>query len=266
MAIEKTVLITGGSSGIGYTISRCFVKEGFRLLWVSLSNEEIAEGKSKMEQELPDAEIYGFAQDLSIDGAAQKVYDWTTSSKWRVDVLINNAGVGSYGFLHENDMQKEMNMIQLNVINLYALTRLYIKDMVACNQGTLINISSNTSFQPTPKLSAYGATKAFVKHFSRSIHEELKVLNSNVKVMCVCPAAIRDTNFKTAGRMENLKTFNGLATTTSEEVAKDVWNGYKSGKDFIISGWKMRLLYKISGIVPYSVQQFLVRKEIKEVV
>lgn len=137
--------------------------------------------------------------------------------------------------------------------------------MIAINKGTIINISSNSSFQPTPKLSTYGTTKSFVNHFTRSVNEELKMQKSNVKVICVCPSAIKDTNFKKVGKMENVKTFNGIAATTSEEVAKDVWNGFVKGKSFIVSGWKMRILYRVPGLIPYRIQQFLVRKEIKKV-
>ncbi len=265
MDIGKAVLVTGGSSGIGLTISKYFARAGYRLLWVSLLKQEMKAAQSQLKAEIPDCDINSLELDLSLSDAAQEVYAWIKENHWDIDVLINNAGFGTYGFSNDIDVDRELNMINLNVINLYKMTRLFLNDMIDQNQGTIINISSNTSFQPTPKLSAYGATKSFVKHFSRSINEELKMLNSKVKVICVCPAAIRDTNFKKAGNMENLKTFSGLATTTSEEVAKDVWNGFMKGKDFIISGWKMRMLHHISWIVPYRFQQFLVRKEIKEV-
>ncbi len=264
MDISKTVLVTGGSSGIGFTISKHFAKAGYRLVWVSLSQQEIDHAKLRLQSEVQDCEINAIALDLSLPNAAKKVYEWV-KNQWHIDVLINNAGFGTYGFSHHIDMDRELNMIQLNVINLYKMTRFFLSDMIDYNKGTIINISSNTSFQPTPKLSTYGATKSFVNHFSRSINEELKILNSKVKVMCVCPSAIQNTNFRKTSKMDNLKTFRGLAATTSEEVAKDVWNGFVTGKDFIISGWKMRILYRISTIVPYRIQQFLVRKEIKEI-
>lgn len=266
MVVDKTVLITGGSKGIGYAVSSYFARAGYRLLWVSLLTDEIAESKLQLQEEIPSCELHSLVQDLSLENGAQNVYDWVCRNDWTIDVLINNAGIGTYGFLNTIDVNQEMTMIHLNVINLYSMTRLFLKDMIDKNQGTIINISSNSSFQPTPKLSTYGATKSFVKHFSRSIHEELKILNANVKVICVCPAAIRDTNFKKAGNMEKLKTFDGMATTTSDEVAKDIWNGFVKGKSFVVSGWKMRWLHRVSGFIPYTIQQFLVRKEIKEVV
>lgn len=263
--MSKRVLITGGSSGIGYSMSRYFAKAAYHLLWVSLLEEEIEAAKQKLRREFTNCNVDALVQDLSKPEAAQNVYNWVVENNWNIDTVINNAGIGTYGFVPETNLEKELTMINLNVRNVYNMTRFFLEDMVIKNVGTIINISSISSFQPSPKLSTYGATKAFVNHFSRSVNEELKMKGSKVKVICVCPAAIRDTNFKTSGNMENVKTFDGMVTTTSEEVAKDIWKGYMKRKDFIVSGRKMRWLYRISGLIPYRIQQILVRKEVKEV-
>lgn len=261
----QTVLITGGSSGIGYTISKRFAKAGFRLLWVSLLEDELSEAKASLQAEFPNCEVETLTQDLSQADGAQKAYDWVQTNAWKIDVLINNAGFGTYGFINEIDIGRELSMIQLNVMNLYRMTRMFLKDMVDRNEGTIINISSNSSFQPTPLLTTYSSTKAFVTHFTRGVAEELRAKKSSVKVLCVCPAAISDTKFKTTNKMDKVKTFDGLATTTAEEVAKDVWRGYSKGKNFVVSGWKMRALYSIIHLIPYRIQQILVQDETKEV-
>jgi len=263
--MSKTVLITGGSSGIGYAISRHFAKAGYHILWASLLEDEIQASKKQLQVEVSDCKIDTLVQDLTQIDAPKKTYDWVFSNQWKVDVLINNAGFGTYGFTNDIDMDRELNMINLNMVCVYKMTRLFLNDMVRENRGTIINISSNSSFQPTPKLNTYGATKAFVKHFTRSINEEMKIEKKNVKVICVCPAGIKDTNFRKVNHMDRLKTFEGLATTTSKEVANDVWKGFNKGKTFIVSGWKMRLLYRISGFVPYGITQMMVRREISEV-
>lgn len=257
----QTVLITGGSSGIGLEMSRHFGKAGYRLIWVSKPEEELAKAKAQLIEELPTVEIHTMAKDLSNQAAAKEVYDWTKQKDWEVNVLINNAGFGTYGYQKDTSIEEELAMIQLNVINLYQLTRFFLQDMLQKDAGTIINISSNSSFQPVPRMNTYASTKAFVKHFSRGLQEELKMLRSNVRVMTVCPAAIKDTPFKTSAKMEKVKTFTGLAYTTAKEVAKDVFKGFQQGKTFVISGWKMRLLYSIHNFVPYGLQQFLVRKE-----
>ena len=166
------------------------------------------------------------------------------------------------GFRHSDGA--EMAMIELNVLNVYRLTRIFLADMQSRDAGTIINISSNSSFQPVPRMTTYASTKAFITHFSRGLQEEMKLMKSKVRIMCVCPAAITDTAFKKSANMESVKTFSGLAFTTAEEVAADVWRGYQRNKSFVVSGAKMRILYAIRGLVPYGLQQYLVRKETEQ--
>lgn len=260
----KTVLITGGSSGIGFEMSKYFAKTGYQILWVSLFEKELETAKKALKKIVPTVKIETLALDLAKADSAQKVLVWTMTNHWTVNVLVNNAGFGLYGFTNEMDLQRELDMINLNVMNTYLLTRLFLKEMIEKDAGTIINISSNSSFQPLPKMNTYASTKAFVTHFSRGLTEELKMMKSNVKVMTVCPAAIRDTNFKKVNQMEKVKTFDGLATTSTKEVGKDIWKGFQKGKDFVVIGKKMRFLYRIKWLIPYRLTQLLVRMEIKE--
>ncbi len=258
--MNKTVLITGGSSGIGFEMSQYFAKDGYRILWVSLLEEELTTAKTKLTALVDGVEIHCLTKDLSKNEAAQEVFEWT-QKMGGVDVLINNAGFGTYGYTNDISMDKELTMIQLNVLNVYKMTRLFLQEMQQKNTGTIINISSNSSFQPVARMNTYASTKAFVAHFSRGLQEELALQKSKVKVMTVCPSAIVDTAFKKASGMDKVKTFNGLAYTTAEEVAKDVWYGFQKNKTFVVSGWKMRWLYAVRGLVPYRVQQYMVQKE-----
>ena len=259
----KTVLITGGSSGIGFELSKHFAKAGYRLLWVAKPEKELESAKTTILEDFPNLEIHTLAKDLCLAEAPNQVKTWSESIS-PVDVLVNNAGYGTYGFLQNTNLDKELGMIQLNILAVYKLTRLYLGDMITRDSGTIINISSNSSFQPIPKMNTYASTKAFVKHFSRGLNEELKMQNAKVKVMTVCPAAVQDTPFKTAANMDRVKTFSGLAFTTAKEVAKDTWKGFEKGKSFVVSGAKMRFLYLFYAFIPFSVQQFLVRREIEE--
>ncbi|MEL6676346.1 MAG: SDR family NAD(P)-dependent oxidoreductase [Bacteroidota bacterium] len=259
----KTVLITGGSSGLGYGISRHFARAGFQILWVSLHQEELDTAAKKLEAEFPALVLHSLAKDLSQDGAAQAVKAWTDQQGWQVDVLINNAGFGNYGYVEEIPLDREMGLMKLNMLNLYAMSRIYLQEMKGRDQGTIINISSNSSFQPVPMMNTYASSKAFVTHFSRGLSEELRLAGSKVKVLTVCPAAIADTPFKTVNQMEKVKTFSGMAYTTVEEVSKDVWRAYRKGKSFQVSGAKMRALFFIKDLVPYRLQQWMVQREIK---
>ena len=259
--MSKTVLITGGSSGIGLGLSKKFAADGFQILWASLIPEEIERAKAEMRNEFQGIDIQSMSVDLSKNLTPQKVYEWA-KSVGNVDVLVNNAGFGTYGYLNDIDMSRELDMINLNVIALYKLTRLFLKDMIQMNSGTIINISSNSSFETVPRLLTYSSTKAFVKHFTRGLSEELKMQGSNVKAITICPAAINDTAFKTSGAMETVTTFNeGIATTTKDEVVGDIWKAYKKGQSFKVTGWKMRWLYALNSFVPYWFHMFLTRRE-----
>jgi len=260
----KTVLITGGSSGIGLGLSKKFASEGYRILWASLLEDELEMSKIAVQKEFPSVSIDSITIDLSRTEAPRKVYEWSKPFG-QVDVLINNAGFGTYGYVNEIDMKRELDMINLNVLALYKLTRLFLNDMLSRNSGTIINISSNSSFETVPRLLTYSSTKAFVKHFTRGLSEELKMQKSSVKAITICPAAIKDTAFKSSGDMETVTTFNeGLATTTRDEVVNDVWKAFKKGQSFRVTGWKMRWLYAFNSLVPYSLYMYLTRRETEQ--
>jgi len=261
----KNILITGGSSGIGFEMSAIFAKQDFNIFWVTINEEEALMAKQRLLAALSmDTKVDYLIQDLSQADAAQKVFNWFKIKNTNLDVLINNAGYGLYGMSHELAMEKELNMIELNVITLYKMTRLFLPDMMKRNSGTIINISSNSSFQPVPQLALYAATKVFVSHYSQALNEELKMSGSKVKVMTICPAAIRDTKFKKAAKMENVKTFEGLVATNKKEVAKDVWNAYRNNKSFVMSGIKLRLLYPIVKLLPRPILNILLKNELSE--
>jgi uncharacterized protein len=257
---SKKVLITGGSSGIGFEMSKYFAEAHYDILWVSLDESELQDSKVKLHKLFPNAVIETLSIDLTLNDAPMKVHTWAQSIGI-VDVLINNAGIGTYGMVNDINMDKELSMIQTNILAVYILTRLFMKEMVQKDRGTIINISSNSSFQPVPRMNTYASTKAFVRHFSQGLSEEMKLMGSKVKIITVCPSAIQNTPFREHEGMKNVKTFSGLAYTTAEEVAKDVWKGFTKGKEFIVTGRKMRMLYSIQHFIPSFLSKYLVRKE-----
>ena len=257
----KKVLITGGSSGLGYGLSEKFAEAGYTLLWVAKPEEELERAKEKIVKKFPSLIVMTLAKDLTQEDACSEVYEWA-KEYGPIDVLVNNAGFGTYGLLNTIPIERELAMIDLNVKALYMLSRYFLKDMVERDEGTFINISSNSSFETVPRLLTYSSTKAFVKHFSRGLNEELKMMGSKVKTITICPAAISDTPFKTSGDMAQVNTFSkGLATTNTQEVVKDIWCAFTNNKSYRVSGWKMRWLAKLNGILPFGLVMYLTKRE-----
>lgn len=263
--MSRTVLITGGSGGIGLALSREFASRGDRLLWAALSEEEIEAGKAALRDDHPDAQIEALAIDLSKPGAPEELVNWALSRTERVDVLINNAGFGAYGASKEIAFERERAMIAVNISALHALTRAFIPVMEEAGGGEIVNIASNSAFQPAPGLAVYAATKAFVKHYSEAIGAELKAAGSPVRVLTVCPAAVKDTAFKTAAEMAHVRTFDSIATTTAAEVARDIVRGLETGKDFVLTGAAMRRSYWLMKVLPAPAVKWLVRRELESV-
>lgn len=257
----KTVLVTGGSSGIGLEISKRFAQNGYAICWVTLLEDEAQQARQVLLDEYPTTVTY-LIQDLSLPDSAQHVIDWVRINNIDVDVLINNAGFATYGYSTDISIEKEVNMINLNVLGVYRLTRLFLADMTAKNKGTIINISSSTSFQPVPRMAAYAATKVFVSHYSQGLQDELQAQGSKVRVMTVCPSAIKDTKFKAAANMDRVKTFEGLTATTANEVADDVWKAFQDGKTFLRTGAKQRQTVWLTKILPKWIMKRMINDEL----
>lgn len=261
--MTKTVLITGGSSGIGLEISKYFARDDYQILWVSLLQKELDTAKSMLLKEYSNCNIHTLAINLSNEKSSSTVYEWTKQNGWKVDVLINSAGFGTYGPLNSISIDRERDMIGLNITNLYLLTRYFLDDMIANNSGKILNIASSASYHTMPNMSTYAATKSFVRQFSESLHLELKYSKSKVVVSCLCPGPIIDTAFKQASGMDKARTFNsGMVSTTQEEVAKDAYHGLMKGKRIILTGWKYRWSHYISKISPRFIEEILIKREV----
>lgn len=260
---EKTALITGGSAGIGLELARLFARDGYRLLLVSKPPEELARAKKSLEQQFPGIALHTLPIDLAVPEAPPRVYAFAREQGQPVDVLVNNAGFGSYGFIDEVPIEKELRMIQLHIPTLYHLTRLFLHDMIERNQGHIINLSSISALQPSPMLATYAATKSFVLQFSRAIDYELKEHNSRVRVTAICPMATAGTGFQAGAGMEHTNTFDNWMTTTPEVVARDTYAALKNKRDFVIPGRGFGLLQRFVRHLPDRLQIRIARQNLQ---
>lgn len=257
------ILVTGGSSGIGLAISRLALARDWQVSWISLDPAEINAAQDALKGEFPDAEIDALCVDLTEADAIERITKWVKKTQ-APDILVNNAGIGVFGASAAQDVAREQAMIALNVSALHAMTRAFIP-ILEKSGGTIVNIASNSAFQPVPFMAVYAATKAFVRHYSLALDRELKEQGSSVRVMTVCPAAVKDTPFKGVAGMEGLRTFDSFTATTAAEVARDVMRGLDGRKRFVVSGAKMRAVYILTKLAPASLVQAIVRREVERV-
>ncbi|MFX1407697.1 MAG: SDR family NAD(P)-dependent oxidoreductase [Promethearchaeota archaeon] len=243
---QKYALVTGGSSGIGMELSKLLAKDGYSLIIVAKPPEELNRAKAWFDENMPTSKIIYRQQDLAIQEAAEELYNFTTQNGYNIDILINNAGFGAYGWYHEFEIERDLAMINLNVVTNYLLTRLYLKDMVAKNYGKILITSSQGGLGPTPKSAAYSAAKSFSFYYGVAINEELKELGVDVSITVLLPPPTR-TGFQHTARMDHLKTFdksNRLAHDP-DYVAKEAYEALKSRKMMVMPGRLGRFLLKL---------------------
>ena len=158
---QKCALITGATSGIGYELAKLFAKDDYNLILVSRTEEDLAKTASELKQG-NNIEVTTIAKDLFSMDAPQEIYDEVKSKGLHVSILVNDAGQGEYGFFNEIEAKRDIDIINLNVMSPVLLTKLFLKDMLAAKEGKILNLASIVSKNPTPLLSIYSATKAFI--------------------------------------------------------------------------------------------------------
>ncbi len=243
---QKFALITGGSSGIGMEFSKLLAIDGYNLIIVAKPQEELIRAQKWFSEHMPKINIVFRQQDLAIQGAAQELYDFTHENGYDIDILINNAGFATFGWFQDINIDRELEMLNLNVIAIYHLTRLYLKDMFEKNSGKILITSSTAAFAPGPKFSTYSGTKAFSFFFGVALGQELKDLGSKVTLTVLCPPSTR-TGFQHAAGMDELKLFDksNKFTRDPDFIAKEAYKALKKGKDFVIPGKNSRILLQL---------------------
>lgn len=228
--MKKVALITGASSGIGREFARIHATKGGDMVIVARSQGKLEELKKELETQYQ-SKVMIVVKDLSAPNAPQEIYDELQQAQIQVDYLINNAGFGGHGKFHERPWESDLAMINLNIIALTALTRLFLPDMVKRNQGKILNVSSTASLMAGPLQAVYFATKAYVTSFSNALAEELH--DTNITVTALLPGATA-TGFAATSGMDKTDLFQN--TFTPDLVAGEGYQAMLDGKLDIISG------------------------------
>ena len=233
-------LITGASSGIGKDMARILAQKNYELVLVARDIKKLEETKNELEK-ITKVEI--ISTDLSNEENCKELYKKVQN----IDILINNAGFGDCGNFTKTNLEKDLNMIKTNIIAYHILTKLYLTDMKAKNQGKILNVASIAGFMPGPLMATYYATKNYVVRLSEAIREELKKEKSNVQISILCPGPV-ETNFN---KVANVK-FN-LREANSMNVAKYAIKKLEKGKFYIVPGIDIKIAKIGAKIIPSNI-------------
>jgi len=198
---DKTVLITGATSGIGLELAKLFARDHYNMVIISRKPANLGKAEEILKAEGA-GEITPIVKDLSVPGSAREIYTMIKGKGILIDVLVNNAGVGEYGLFRDTDHEKEVSLIQLNISSMVELTKCCLGDMLSAGSGRILQLGSVSSYQPTPRLTVYAATKAFILAFSDALRAELK--DTPITVTTLVPGPT-DTDFFRKASMENTR-------------------------------------------------------------
>jgi short-subunit dehydrogenase len=244
-------LITGASSGIGLALAKHFASKQHNLVLVARREDKLKEIANELKSGGIKVEI--ITADLANNQGAEELYQKTKELKLNVDILVNNAGRGNLGEFSEQGVDHMKGTMELNMISLTVLSRLFIEDMKKRKHGHVLNIASIAGFMPGPGFAVYHATKAFVLSLSEALNAELS--GTGVTVTASCPGPT-ESEFHQQADTDSLKSANLISYMTAEQVAEEAYNAMKSGKAIIIHG----LINKAFAATPRLIPRGLARK------
>lgn len=224
------VLITGASSGIGRDMATEFANKGYELVLVARDLEKLNEVKAELTTELK-TQVEVVCMDVSNVENCKRLHEEHKD----IDILVNNAGFGDCGYFTKTNLEKEISMINTNIVAYHVLTKLYLQDMKEKDKGRILNVASIAGFMPGPLMATYYATKNYVVRISEAIREELRKEKSNVQISILCPGPV-NTNFNKVADVQF-----ALKGLSSEYVAKYAVQKFLKGKFYIVPGWKIKL-------------------------
>lgn len=244
--LKQYALITGATSGIGYELARLFARDKYNLILVARNKDELV--SKAMEFGEQGIAVVTLALDLFDPGNAFAAYEEVRKLGLPVQILVNDAGQGVYGEFKDTEIDRELDIIDLNISSLVILTKLFLKEMLERKSGKILNLASVASKSPGPWQSVYHGTKAFVLSFSEAIQEELK--DTGVTVTALMPG-VTDTDFFNKAGMTGSKIVQDKEEMADPaEVARDGYEALMAGKDKVISGFKNKIEVGMENMMP----------------
>jgi short-subunit dehydrogenase len=253
--VSKTALVTGASGGIGYELALLFARDGFDCILVARGHDKLNALAARLESEFR-VKTMVLAKDLSNPSAVDEIYEEISAASMPVDVLVNNAGFPVFGLFSETDLDTELEMLQVNVVALTQLTKLFLRGMIERRCGRILNLASTAAFEPGPLMAVYYASKAYVLSFSEALANELG--GTGVTVTTLAPGPTR-TGFQKRGQLEDSRLVQGQIAD-AQSVALAGYRGLMAGKTIVIPGFTNKLIPWIVRISPRGVVTRVVRR------
>jgi short-subunit dehydrogenase len=225
-------LITGASAGLGAEFAKLFAADGHHVILVARRRQRLEDLASALKSRHPALQVHVVEQDLGQPGASSELFT-KVSNIGDIDFLVNNAGFATSGAFLQNPIAKELELVDLNVRAVVAITRLFLPPMVERGSGRVLNVGSTAGFQPGPFMCNYYASKAFVNHFSEGLYEEL--LGTGVTCTLLAPGATR-TEFAAVAGVASSRLFK-LGSASPVDVARAGYRGMLGGRPVVIVGW-----------------------------
>ena len=244
---DSYALVTGASCGMGYEYAKLFAKDGKNIVVVARSRDKLEDLRKDLEK-AHGTKVRVLVKDLADPRSPQEIFSELEKEGVNVDVLVNNAGFAVYGKFQDTDWQKEAEMLQVNVVSLTQLTKLFLKKMVERRSGKILNISSVAGISPSPWLTAYGGTKHYVLGFSNALACDLR--GTGVSVTCFCPTNTR-TLFGEKANAQNCRGMkHGIFEMDAATAARIGYKALAKGKTTEVAGLATNLSMFFVRVMP----------------
>jgi short-subunit dehydrogenase len=256
----KTALITGASSGIGEAFAHALAGRGMNLILAARSRAKL-EALAATVAKQHGVRAEALTVDVSEAAIGHKLAKRVSELAMHVDMLVNNAGFGTYGAFDELQPEREQEEIAVNVAAVVDLTHAFLPAMLERGEGVILNVASVAGFQPTPYMSVYGATKAFVLSFSEGLWAEYK--GRGIQVMALCPGPVATGFFAATGNPRLEMAMKKAPMMSPEDVVKRSLKALSKGKSFCIPGHRNYAMAFSSRLAPRPIMARLTAQVLK---
>jgi short-subunit dehydrogenase len=249
---DCSALITGASAGIGRECARQLASRAKTLVLVARREQRLNELRDALRNRNAQLNVHARVVDLCDKSQIDELVRWLEENKIEIDFLINNAGLGDYGPFATSPLERDDEMLQVNVVALTTLARRLLPQMVARKRGAILNVSSSAGFLPIPGMAVYAASKAYVNSFSEALRAELH--GTGVTVTALCPGPVH-TEFGDVAKRPGGQAETGpeLVYVSAEDTARDALAAVEADKPLVIPGALMKLSMLLVRITPMSI-------------